>query len=108
MIADERPDLIILDWMLPGLSGIEVCRLLRAKPETRDSPILMLTARSSSMPSGAGTSTSMSVPSMCMSAGFARRSPVVVRAIRYVRSVVLAILSMSVFQRTEPCWEVGL
>jgi two-component system, OmpR family, phosphate regulon response regulator PhoB len=45
MIADERPDLIILDWMLPGISGIEVCRLLRAKPETRDIPILMLTAR---------------------------------------------------------------
>jgi two-component system, OmpR family, phosphate regulon response regulator PhoB len=45
MIADERPNLIILDWMLPGISGIEVCRLLRAKPETRDIPILMLTAR---------------------------------------------------------------
>jgi two-component system phosphate regulon response regulator PhoB len=45
MIADERPNLIILDWMLPGISGIEVCRLLRAKAETRDIPILMLTAR---------------------------------------------------------------
>jgi two-component system, OmpR family, phosphate regulon response regulator PhoB len=45
MIADERPNLIILDWMLPGISGIEVCRLLRARPETRDIPILMLTAR---------------------------------------------------------------
>jgi len=45
MIADERPNLIILDWMLPGISGIEVCRLLRAKPETRDIPIVMLTAR---------------------------------------------------------------
>jgi two-component system, OmpR family, phosphate regulon response regulator PhoB len=45
MIADERPDLIILDWMLPGISGIEVCRLLRARPETSDIPIVMLTAR---------------------------------------------------------------
>jgi two-component system phosphate regulon response regulator PhoB len=45
MIADERPNLIILDWMLPGISGIELCRLLRAKPETRDIPIVMLTAR---------------------------------------------------------------
>jgi len=46
MIADERPDLILLDWMLPGISGIEVCRLVRAKPESRDIPIIMLTARS--------------------------------------------------------------
>jgi two-component system phosphate regulon response regulator PhoB len=45
MIADEHPNLIILDWMLPGISGIELCRLLRAKPETRDIPIVMLTAR---------------------------------------------------------------
>jgi two-component system, OmpR family, phosphate regulon response regulator PhoB len=45
MIADERPNLIILDWMLPGISGIEVCRLLRARPETSDIPIIMLTAR---------------------------------------------------------------
>jgi len=46
MIGEERPDLILLDWMLPGISGIEVCRLLRTKPETRDVPIIMLTARS--------------------------------------------------------------
>jgi two-component system phosphate regulon response regulator PhoB len=45
MIAEERPDLIILDWMLPGISGIEVCRLLRARPETRAIPVIMLTAR---------------------------------------------------------------
>jgi two-component system phosphate regulon response regulator PhoB len=45
LIAEERPDLIVLDWMLPGISGIEVCRLLRAKAETRDIPIVMLTAR---------------------------------------------------------------
>lgn len=46
LIAEERPDLILLDWMLPGISGIEVCRLVRAKPESRDIPIIMLTARS--------------------------------------------------------------
>ncbi len=45
MIADERPNLIILDWMLPGISGIEVCRLLRSRSETRNIPIIMLTAR---------------------------------------------------------------
>ncbi len=45
-ISEERPDLILMDWMLPGLSGIELCRLLRGRPETRDIPIIMLTARS--------------------------------------------------------------
>jgi len=46
MMVEEQPaDLIILDWMLPGLPGIEVCRRLRAKPETRSIPIVMLTAR---------------------------------------------------------------
>lgn len=46
MLIDERqPDLIVLDWMLPKVSGIEVCRRLRAKPETKNLPIIMLTAR---------------------------------------------------------------
>ena len=44
-LADEMPDLVLLDWMLPGLSGIEVCRMLRTKPETVTLPIMMLTAR---------------------------------------------------------------
>lgn len=44
-IADSRPDLIILDWMLPLVSGIEICRQIRRKPETKDIPIIMLTAR---------------------------------------------------------------
>src|SRR5215212_3810104 len=39
------PDLVILDWMLPGLSGIELCRRLRARPESKLLPIIMLTAR---------------------------------------------------------------
>jgi two-component system phosphate regulon response regulator PhoB len=44
-VAEAAPDLVILDWMLPGVSGIEVCRRLRARPETKQLPILMLTAR---------------------------------------------------------------
>ncbi len=44
-IAEEAPDLILLDWMLPRLSGIEVCRQLRRRPEGRNLPIIMVTAR---------------------------------------------------------------
>jgi two-component system phosphate regulon response regulator PhoB len=44
-LKEGSPDLVILDWMLPGLSGIELCRRLRARPETRQLPIIMLTAR---------------------------------------------------------------
>ncbi|MDD9893672.1 MAG: response regulator, partial [Gammaproteobacteria bacterium] len=44
-IANERPDLILLDWMLPGDSGIEICRQLKREDDTRDLPIIMLTAR---------------------------------------------------------------
>jgi two-component system phosphate regulon response regulator PhoB len=46
VLIDERlPDLVLLDWMLPTLSGIEVCRRLRQRSQTRNLPILMLTAR---------------------------------------------------------------
>ena len=45
MVEDEAPDLILLDWMLPNVSGIEICRQLHARPETRDIPVIMLTAR---------------------------------------------------------------
>ena len=44
-IDEERPDLVLLDWMLPGLSGIEICRRIRARAELRDMPVIMLTAR---------------------------------------------------------------
>ena len=44
-VAEEPPDLVILDWMLPKVSGVEVCRQLRAGAETRRTPVLMLTAR---------------------------------------------------------------
>jgi len=44
-IDEKLPDLVILDWMLPSVSGIEVCRRLRQRPVTRNLPIIMLTAR---------------------------------------------------------------
>ena len=44
-LKERVPDLVLLDWMLPGLSGIELCRRLRTRPETRQLPIIMLTAR---------------------------------------------------------------
>ena len=44
-VAEARPDVMLLDWMLPSLSGIEVCRQLRRRAETRDLPIIMVTAR---------------------------------------------------------------
>jgi two-component system, OmpR family, phosphate regulon response regulator PhoB len=45
-VAEALPDLILLDWMMPHVSGLEVCRRIRARPETRGIPILMLSARS--------------------------------------------------------------
>ena len=45
LAREETPDLIVLDWMLEGLSGIEACRRLRRMPETQNVPIIMLTAR---------------------------------------------------------------
>ena len=45
MIDEQAPDLVVLDWMLPKVSGVEVCRRLRSRPETRNLPIIMLTAR---------------------------------------------------------------
>jgi two-component system phosphate regulon response regulator PhoB len=44
-LAESAPDLLILDWMLPGVSGIEICRRLRARETTRTLPIIMVTAR---------------------------------------------------------------
>ena len=44
-LKEVVPDLLILDWMLPGLSGVELCRRLRTRPETERLPIIMLTAR---------------------------------------------------------------
>jgi two-component system phosphate regulon response regulator PhoB len=45
MIEDHRPDLVILDWMMPNMSGIDVCRTLRGRPETRLLPVILLSAR---------------------------------------------------------------
>lgn len=46
LIEEDTPDVIILDWMLPSVSGIEICRQLKTRPETRAIPIIMLSARS--------------------------------------------------------------
>lgn len=44
-VDEEKPDLILLDWMLPNTSGVEICRQVRAQTQTRDIPVIMLTAR---------------------------------------------------------------
>lgn len=45
MAEEERPDLVVLDWMLPKVPGIEVCRRLRGRSNARNTPIVMITAR---------------------------------------------------------------
>src|SRR3546814_7819848 len=45
LARENPPDLVLLDWMIEGVSGIEVCRRLRRHPETANVPIIMLTAR---------------------------------------------------------------
>ena len=44
-IDTQEPDLVVLDWMLPNMSGIEICRQMRKKPATRQTPVIMLTAK---------------------------------------------------------------
>jgi two-component system, OmpR family, phosphate regulon response regulator PhoB len=46
LVDEELPDIIVLDWMLPAVSGIEVCRQLKTRPETRAIPIIMISAKS--------------------------------------------------------------
>ncbi len=45
LVDEENPDIIVLDWMLPSVSGIEVCRRLKTRNDTRNTPIIMLSAR---------------------------------------------------------------
>ncbi len=45
LIEEHQPDLVILDWMLPGLAGIEICRQIRTRARTKSLPVIMLTAR---------------------------------------------------------------
>jgi len=45
IVVDEKPDMMLLDWMMPGTSGIELARRLRSDPATKDIPIIMLTAK---------------------------------------------------------------
>ena len=44
-LEDTHPDLVILDWMLPAMSGLDICRTMRRRPELRDVPVIMLTAK---------------------------------------------------------------
>ncbi|MBE0412179.1 phosphate regulon transcriptional regulator PhoB [Yoonia sp.] len=46
LVEEENPDLILLDWMLPGTSGIEICRQIKVRPAFRMTPVIMLSARS--------------------------------------------------------------
>ncbi|WP_425050641.1 phosphate regulon transcriptional regulator PhoB [Psychromarinibacter sp. S121] len=46
LVEEDIPDIILLDWMLPGVSGIEICRRLKTRPQTRTVPVIMLSARS--------------------------------------------------------------
>ncbi|WP_353472235.1 phosphate regulon transcriptional regulator PhoB [Salipiger sp. H15] len=46
LLEEENPDVVVLDWMLPNLSGIEVCRQIKTRSETRGLPVIMLSARS--------------------------------------------------------------
>lgn len=46
IVQEDPPDVMVLDWMLPSVTGIEVCRQLKARPDTRSIPIIMLSARS--------------------------------------------------------------
>lgn len=57
LIEEDAPDLIILDWMMPLLSGIEVCRQVKTRPETRGIPVIMLSARSEEVDSVRGLDT---------------------------------------------------
>lgn len=49
LVEEIGPDLILLDWMLPGVSGIEICRRVKSRRETTDIPVIMLSARSDEM-----------------------------------------------------------
>ena len=55
LVYENMPDAIVLDWMLPRTSGIEVCRRLKQKPETRAIPIIMLSARAEEVDRVRGT-----------------------------------------------------
>jgi len=56
-VEELNPDLVILDWMMPNMSGIEVCRILRSKVETKKIPIIILSARSEDVDKSLGLDT---------------------------------------------------
>ena len=57
LVDEEMPDIIVLDWMMPNLSGIEVCRRLKIRPETTGIPVIMLSARSEEVDRARGLET---------------------------------------------------
>jgi CheY-like chemotaxis protein len=78
-LREAPPDLAVLDWMLPGISGIELCRRLRARPESKALPIIMLTARGEESErgrccAGRAPSASPTFSRMARSSSIARRS----------------------------------
>jgi len=56
-ISESKPDIVLLDWMLPVMSGIEVCRQIRRSPQTRELPVIMVTARTEDQDSVRGLNT---------------------------------------------------
>lgn len=63
LVAEALPDLIILDWMMPLLSGIEVCRQLKTREDTRNIPVIMLSARSEEVDTVRGLETGRMITS---------------------------------------------
>ena len=80
LVKEVTPDLILLDWMLPGLSGIEICRRLRGRPETRNVPIIMITARGEETDRIRGLDTGPKVTRSSVRAGRIRRITARMRA----------------------------
>jgi two-component system phosphate regulon response regulator PhoB len=77
-IAERKPDLVLLDWMLPLVSGIEVCRRIRRSRETRSLPVIILTARAG-RPTGCAVSTAAPTTMSSSRSARANSSPVCVR-----------------------------
>jgi len=108
-LREHVPDLLVLDWMLPGLSGIELCRRLRMRPETERLPIIMLTARGEESDRVRGLSTGaddylvkpFSTPEFMarVKALLRRAKPEVLSSVLKVGDIVLDRESHRVFRR---------
>lgn len=111
-IAETRPDLVLLDWMLPSMSGIEVCRQIRRRPETRDLPVIMVTARTEDQDAVRGLNTgaddyipkpfSMDALLARMRALLRRTSPVPAKGRLEFHDIVLDLTSHRVQRNGRP------